>query len=331
MTPIAPHIAAFLRERLPLQRGASSHTTASYAYTFQLLFQFASDRFKMAPSQLGLEQLDAPLVMDFLAYLETVRHNTASTRNARLAAIKSFMRFLEYRLPALLDQCHRVLAIPSKRVEVPLITYLSLTEMEAILNTPDVRTRMGIRDRAMLHLGFAAGLRVSELITLPLTALTFQPVPSVRVCGKGRHERALPLWKQATADLRAWLAVRGEQAAPEVFLSTGGRALTRVGFTYVLQKYVAAAALNCPSLRGKTISPHVLRHTCAMIIFQATKDLRKVSLWLGHAHMQTTEIYLRADPVEKIEAIEAVTPPSLRRGQFTVPDKLIALLQGSSL
>ena len=122
MTPISPHIAAFLRERLPLQRGASSHTTASYAYTFQLLFQFASDRFKVAPSQLGLEQLDAPLVMDFLAYLETGRHNTASTRNARLAAIKSFMRFLEYRLPALLDQCHRVLAIPSKRVDVPLIT-----------------------------------------------------------------------------------------------------------------------------------------------------------------------------------------------------------------
>jgi len=331
MTPIAPHIAAFLRERLPLQRGASSHTTASYAYTFQLLFRFASDRFKVAPSQLGLEQLDAPLVMDFLAYLETGRHNTASTRNARLAAIKSFMRFLEYRLPALLDQCQRVLAIPSKRVDVPLITYLSVAEMEAILNAPDLRTRMGIRDRAMLHLGFATGLRVSELITLPLTALTFQPVPSIRVCGKGRRERALPLWKQAAADVRAWLAVRGEQFAPEIFLSASGQALTRVGFTYVLQKCVAAAVPNCPSLHGKTISPHVLRHTCAMIIFQATKDLRKVSLWLGHAHMQTTEIYLRADPVEKIEALEAVTPPSLRRGQFTVPDKLIALLQGSSL
>jgi len=331
MTPIAPHIAAFLRERLPLQRGASSHTTASYAYTFQLLFQFASDRFKVAPSQLVLEQLDAPLVMDFLAHLETVRHNTASTRNARLAAIKSFLRFLEYRLPALLDQCHRVLAIPSKRVDVPLITYLSMTEMEAILNAPDVRTRMGLRDRAMLHLGFAAGLRVSELTTLPMTALTFQPVPSIRVCGKGRRERALPLWKQAAADVRAWLAVRGEQSAPEIFLSASGQALTRVGFTYVLQKYVAAAVPHCPSLHGKTISPHVLRHTCAMIIFQATKDLRKVSLWLGHAHMQTTEMYLRADPVEKIEAIEAVTPPSLRRGQFTVPDKLIALLQGSSL
>ena len=269
--------------------------------------------------------------MDFLTHLETTRHNTASTRNARLAAIKSFVRFLEYRLPALLDQCYRILAIPSKRVDVSLLTYLSMTEMEAILNAPDVRTRMGIRDRAMLHVGFATGLRVSELISLPLTALTFQPVPSIRVWGKGRRERALPLWKQAAADVRAWLAVRGEQSVPELFLSASGRGLTRVGFTYVLQKYVAAAVPSCPSLHGKTISPHVMRHTCAMIIFQATKDLRKVSLWLGHAHMQTTEIYLRADPVEKIEALEAVTPPSLRRGQFTVPDKLIALLQGVSL
>jgi integrase/recombinase XerD len=331
MTPIAPHIATFLREQLPRQRGASTHTTESYAYTFQLLFQFASQRFKVPPSQLVLEQLDASLVMDFLAYLETTRHNTASTRNARLAAIKSFVRFLEYRLPALLDQCHRILAIPSKRVDVSLITYLSMTEMEAILNAPDLRTRRGIRDRAMLHVGFATGLRVSELLSLPLTALTFQPTPSLRVWGKGRRERALPLWKQAAADVRAWLAVRGEQSAPELFLSASGRGLTRVGFTYVLQKYVAAAVPSCPSLHGKMISPHVTRHTCAMIIFQATKDLRKVSLWLGHAHMQTTEMYLRADPVEKIEALEAVTPPSLRRGQFTVPDKLIALLQGASL
>jgi site-specific recombinase XerD len=316
---------------LPRHRGASVHTTESYASTFHLLFQFASQRFKVSPSQLKLEQLDASLVRDFLTHLETTRHNTASTRNARLAAIKSFLRFLEYRLPALLDHCHRILAIPSQRVAVSLMTYLSMSEMEAIVNAPEMRTRMGIRDRAMLHGGFATGLRVSELIALPLTALTFHPTPSLRVWGKGRRERALPLWKQAAADVRAWLAMRGEQSAPELFLSASGRGLTRGGFTYVLQKYVAAAMPSCPSLHGKTISPHVMRPTCAMIIFQATKDLRKVSLWVGHAHRQTTEIYLRADPVEKIEALEAVTPPSLRRGQFTVPDKLIALLQGVSL
>jgi integrase/recombinase XerD len=204
-----------------------------------------------------------------------------------------------------------------------------MAEMQAILNAPDLRTRAGIRDRAMLHVGFAAGLRVSELTGLLLTAVTLQPTPMLRVTGKGRKERSLPLWKQTAADVRAWLAVRGEAPAPELFLNASGKPMTRMGFTYLLRKHVNTAIRTCPSLIGKQVAPHVLWHTCAMTIFQATGDLRKVSLWLGHAHMQTTEIYLRADPVEKIEAIEAVTPPSLQRGRFTVPDKLIASLRGA--
>ena len=193
MTPIAPHITAFLRERLPLQRGASVHTCESYAYTFQLLFEFASIRFKVTPSKLNLEQIDAPLVMDFLGHIESARGNSASTRNVRLAAIKSFMRFVEHRVPSVLEQSLRVLAIPSKKTDVPLINYLSITEMQAILNVPDIRTRAGIRDRAMLHLCFVAGLRVSELVGLPLSAVMLQPTPTIRVMGKGRKERCLPL------------------------------------------------------------------------------------------------------------------------------------------
>ena len=180
----------------------------------------------------------------------------------------------------------------------------------------------------MMHLCFAAGLRVSELLTLPLTALTFHPTAMVQVQGKGRRERALPLWRQTADDLQAWLAVRGNNTVPHVFLSAHGRAMTRMGFTHLLHKYVGLAAPGCPSLHEKHVTPHVLRHTCAMIILQATGDLRKVSLWLGHADMQTTEVYLRADPTEKIAALEAVVPPTLRRGAFTVPDKLIASLQG---
>jgi integrase/recombinase XerD len=328
MTPIAPHITAFLRERLPLQRGASVHTCESYAYTFQLLFTYMSQRLNRQPSELCLEQLDAPIVMDFLAYLETERGNSPSTRNTRLAAITSFMRFVEYRVPAMLEQSRRVLAIPTKKTAVPLVKHLSMTEMQAILDAPDLQTRAGIRDRAMLHLCFAAGLRVAELLTLPLTAVTFHPTPVVRVLGKGRRERALPLWNQTADDLRAWCAVRGEVRVPELFLNAQGKVMTREGFAYVLRKYVRSAAHRCPSLEGKAVSPHVLRHTCAMMILQATGDLRKVSLWLGHADMQTTEVYLRADPTDKLEAIEAVVPPMLRRGQFTVPDKLIALLHG---
>ena len=327
MTPIAPHITAFLRERLPLQRGASVHTCESYAYTSQLLFEFASIRFKVTPSKLNLEQIDAPLVMDFLGHIESARGNSASTRNARLAAIKSFMRFVEHRVPSVLEQSLRVLAIPSKKTDVPLINYLSISEIQAILNVPDIRTRSGIRDRAMLHLCFVAGLRVSELVGLPLSAVMLQPTPTIRVMGKGRKERCLPLWKQTAADLRSWLAVRGEVPTPELFINARGEPMTRKGFTYLLDKYAQLAMENCLSLKGKNISPHVLRHSCAMMLYQATGDLRKVSLWLGHAQMQTTEVYLRADPTEKIDAIDKVIPPTLKRGQFTVPDKLIAALQ----
>jgi len=328
MTPIAPHITAFLRERLALQRGASVHTCDSYAYTFQLLFAFASQRLGMTPSALCLEHLDAALVMDFLAHLEAERGNSARTRNARLAAIKSFMKFVEYRVPSSLEHSRRILAIPSKKTALPLVNHLSMAEMHAILDAPDVRTRYGLRDRAMMHLCFAAGLRVSELLTLPLTALSFHPTPTVQIQGKGRRERALPLWKQTADDLRAWLAVRGTLTVPEVFLSAHGRAMTRMGFTHMLHKYRGLAATRCPSLKEKHVTPHVLRHTCAMMILQATGDLRKVSLGLGHADMQTTEVYLRADPTEKIAALESIMPPALRRGQFTVPDKLIASLRG---
>jgi integrase/recombinase XerD len=330
MIAIAPHISAFLRERLPLQRGASVHTCDSYACSFLLLFEFASRRFGVTPSALSLEHIDAALVMDFLAHLEAGRGNSPSTRNVRLAAIKSFMRFVEYRVPSLLEQSRRILAIPTKKTDQPLIQHLSMAEMHAILEAPDTYTRSGIRDRAMLHLCFCAGLRVTELVTSPLTAVTWHPTPSIHIAGKGRRHRVLPLWKQTAEDLQAWLAVRGEVSTPALFVNAQGRTMTRVGFTYVLTKHVQRATHNCPSLVGKTVSPHVLRHTCAMILFQATGDLRKVSLWLGHAHMQTTEVYLRADPSEKLEAIESVVPPSLRRGQFSVPDRLIALLRGQA-
>lgn len=327
MNPIAPHITAYLRERLPLQKGASPHTCDSYAHTFRLLFEFASARFKVTPSKLYLEQIDAKLVMDFLMHLESSRKNSAKTRNARLAAIKSFMRFVEHRVPLLLDQSSRIQAIPSKKCNTALISYLCPEEMQAILNSPDIRTREGIRDRAMLHVAFSAGLRVSELTGLLLTDVVLQPTATIHVMGKGRKERVLPLLKQSAADLRSWLTIRGDLRVPELFVNARGEAMTRAGFAYLLDKHAKVASKYCSSLFSKRISPHVLRHTCAMVLFQATGDLRKVSLWLGHAQMQTTEVYLRADPLEKIETIEGIMPLNLKRGRFTVPDKLIASLQ----
>jgi len=183
----------------------------------------------------------------------------------------------------------------------------------------------------MIHLCFAAGLRVTELVTLPLAATTLGQAPMVHVVGKGRRERELPVWRAAAADLRAWLAVRNGGGAQELFLSAGGHALTRSGFDYVLAKHVAAASKECPTLAKKVVSPHVLRHTCAMTILAATGDIRKVSLWLGHSNQKTTEVYLHADITEKLAIAGAVVPPSLRRGRFTVPDALIASLKGRSL
>lgn len=326
MTPIAPHITAFLQQRLPLERGASVNTCESYAYTFRLLFRYASDRLKVAPAQLQLEQLDASLLVNFLAYLETERSNSANSRNTRLAAIKSFMHFMGYRVPSALEQIARILAIPTKKTESRLVNHLTTPEMQAILDAPDPRTRAGIRDRAMLHLCFAGGLRVSELIGLRSEHLTLHPQASVLIHGKGRRQRCLPLWKVTTVALRAWVAIRGPILTPELFLNAQGEPLTRAGFEYVLRKHVHAATRSCPSLPAKHISPHVLRHTCALTILQATHDLRKVSLWLGHANMQTTEMYTRADLSVKLETLEAVTAPTLRSGRFKATDALIAAL-----
>jgi len=331
MTPLAPHITAFLRERLPLQRGASENTCDTYAYAFKLFFEYAAERLRMAPSDLQVEHLDAPMVLDFLAFLETERGNCPATRNARLAAIKSFMHFLEYRIPAILEQSRRVLAIPVKKTEVTLVKHLTIEEMEVILNTPDPRTRYGIRDRAMLHMCFSAGMRVSELVSLPMSAVTLHSNPSVRIIGKGRKERILSLWKETARDIRAWIAVRGNTPAQELFLNARGQPMTRSGFEYILRKHVKTAVPKCPSLSGKEVFPHALRHTCAMTILQATNDIRKVSLWLGHASIQTTQAYLRADPTEKLEAIESVIPLNLRQGRFRATDKLISSLQAKGL
>jgi site-specific recombinase XerD len=329
MTPIAPDIEAFLREHLCLHRGASQHTCDSYAYSFQLLFEFAAKRLRVKPSALMLEQLDSGLVSRFLEYLEDERNNAPETRNVRLAAIKSFFHFLEHRRPSALEQIRRVLAIPFKKTSTRLVPYLTREEVQAVLDAADPTTRDGIRDRAMLHLAVCAGLRVSELIGLRLNEVS---LPSMSVCvrGKGRRERVLPLWKPTAAALRAWLAIREKTSAPEVFVNARGQPMSRWGFAYVLKQHVKAAQQQCPELRTKRISPHVLRHTCAMIVLQATQDIRKVSLWLGHSELATTEIYTRGDPSEKLEAIEAIVPPHLRKGSFRSPDKLMAMLRGNA-
>lgn len=329
MTDIAPHITAFLRQRLGVERAASPHTCDTYAYAFQLLFAFASHKLGIPPSALQLEHIDAPLVLAFLEHLQSDRGNASRTRNARLTAIKSFMHFVEYRVPATLEQIKCVLAIPIQRTDRRVVDHLNAEECKALLDAPDPTLRLGIRDRTMLHLSLTGGLRVSELVGLRLDDVMFEShYLNLQVRGKGRKHRLLTLWKSVAESMRAWLAVRGQAAVPELFLNARGQAMTRAGLEYVLRKHATAATERCPSLQGKRISPHVLRHTCALMVLQATGDIRKVALWLGHESIQTTEDYLRVDVMQRIEVLNSVMPPQLRPGKFRPRDKLIASLRG---
>jgi site-specific recombinase XerD len=238
-----------------------------------------------------------------------------------------WVRFLEYRLASSLDQSRQIHAIPMKRTDEALVAYLTRDELRALLDAPDPRVASGVRDRAMLHLAFAAGLRVSELIGLRHDQLEIQAPASIHVLGKGRRERRLPLWKETTTVLRAWLAVRPRDGDRELFLNARGRAMTRSGFEYILAVHAAEAARKQSSIAGKRVTPHVLRHTCAMHTLHATHDVRKVSLWLGHASLQSTEIYLRTDPTEKLAALNATMPPALKPGRFRPPDRLMEMLR----
>lgn len=327
MISIAPHITAYLQQHLPRERNASPNTGESYAYSFQLLFEYASQCLTVAPSAITLEQLDAPLILNYLTWLEEKRGNAISSRNVRLAAIKAFMHFMELRAPSALEQIRRILEIPAKKTVSRLIKHLTREEVQALLHAPDPSRRDGIRDRAMLHLCYAGGLRVSELLGVQLGDLKLHPQPTVLVQGKGRRQRCLPLWKETATAVRAWLAIRGAALVPELFFNARGQAMTRSGFEYILDKHIKTAARRCPSLKGKNVSPHSLRHSCALTILQSTKDIRKVSLWLGHASIQTTEIYTRVDPSVKLETLESVVPPQLRTGRFKATDKLLAAIK----
>jgi site-specific recombinase XerD len=327
MTALAGHLSTFLREHLPKDRAASTHTCETYAYSFMLLLRFAAERLRVNPSEIDLTQIDARLVLEFLTHIEKERGNTARTRNARLAAIKSFFRYLEYREPRCIDQARQIHGIPIKKTTEGLVAYLNREEIQALLDAPDASTAFGLRDRAMLHVAYACGLRVAELVSLRLDQYDTRTPPSIRVMGKGRRERVLPLWKETTTALNAWLKVRQANGAPELFHNAGERAMTRAGFEYILDKHVSTAKKKQPSIAKKRVTPHVLRHSCAMHILQATGDIRKVSLWLGHASIQSTEIYLRADPSEKLDALAMGVPPTLKRGKFQISDKLMAMLK----
>ena len=327
MTDLAKPLAAFLREYLPHTRGASPHTIESYVIALKMLITFLAGLLGIQPSRLEIKHLDTENLLAFLDHLETDRNNGVNTRNMRLAAIKALFRFIEYRYPEYLDIAARVRAIPFKKADQPPVDYLSHEEVQALLNAPDTATRTGLRDHTMLCLTYNAGLRVSELVSLPLDSLKQPELNQVRVMGKGRRGRILPLWKETSTALHNWLGVRPDGTDGHLFLNAYGTGMTRRGFAKRLAVYARAAASVVPSIADTTVSPHALRHACALHTLEATGDIRQVGLWLGHASIQTTEMYLRVDPVDKLKTLSERQPPGICEGTFKgVQDQVLAML-----
>jgi site-specific recombinase XerD len=318
----------FFTDRLLQQRHASPETVAGYRDSFRLLLRYAAERLGKAPSALSLEELDAPFIGEFLAHLERERGNGVRTRNARLAAIRSFFRYVALSEPGHALLCQRVLAMPSKRHERRCLEFLNREEIDSLLGAPSPTTWAGRRDRALLSLAIQTGLRVSELIGLRCQDVVLGTGAHVRCMGKGRKERCTPLRKEVTSILGAWL--RERQGLPEdpAFPSMQGGRLSRDAVEFLVSRHVRTAVGRCPSLKHKRVSPHVLRHTAAMELLRHGVDRSVIALWLGHESMETTQVYLHADLSLKEKALANTTPHGVKPGRFRPDDQLLAFLEG---
>jgi site-specific recombinase XerD len=327
MSVLAPTLQLFFTERLVRQCQASPHTLAAYRDTMRLLLGFAARQLGKQPSELEIDELDAPLIGAFLDHLEHDRGNGVRTRNSRLAAIRSLFRYAALRHPEHAAVIERVLAIPSKRFQRNLVTFLAEEEVEALLAAPDRSTWTGRRDRAMLMLAAQTGLRASELTGLRCDDVHLGSGAHVSCLGKGRKQRITPLTAATVALLRVWLAELGDQPEAPLFPTRSGRPLSRDGLERRLAKHSESAATACPSLREKKVTPHVLRHTAAMRLLRAGVDTSVIALWLGHEQVETTQVYLHADLAIKERALERTTPPEAKPGRYRPPDAVLAFLE----
>ena len=328
MSDLAPLLQRFFTDKLDRHLDASPHTKAAYADTFRLLLTYAERATGIAPSALTLADLDADRIGGFLPHLETERGTSVATRNARRAALRSFFTYASYRAPDAIATISQVLAIPAKRTKTTLVSFLTAPEAEALIAAPDTRTWLGRRDRLLLHLGIQTGLRVSELINLRVGDLQLGPHSQLECVGKGRKQRVIPLQKNTVRLLTAWLAELPPAREGPLFPTNSGTPLTRAAVGKLVTRHAQAAAQRCPSLTGKNVTPHTLRHTCAMSLLHAGIDTASIALWLGHASIQTTQIYLHADLELKQRTLERVPalderPPA----RYKASDALIAFLK----
>ncbi len=327
MSLLAPTLQAFFTERLITQRNSSPQTIAAYRDTFRLLLCFAHEQTGKQPFELDLDDLDAPLIGAFLAHLEQARGNSPSTRNARLGAIHSFYRFAGLGHPEHAATIARVMAIPTKRHERNTVSYLDLDEIKALLAAPDRDTWLGRRDHTLLVLMIQTGVRVSELVGLRVCDVHLGTGAHIRVTGKGRKKRATTLTGETVAIVRQWLTERQDEPADPLFPTRQGRPLSRYTVGVVVAKHAATAAASCPSLTAKRVTPHVLRHTNAMLLRAKAVDIATIALWLGHESTQTTHIYEHADPALKEQAIARTAPLGAKPGRYRPTDTLLAFLE----
>jgi integrase/recombinase XerD len=327
MSALAPTLQAFFTDRLMAQRQASPNTIAGYRDVFRLLLSYAAEQTGTKPCDLAIADLDAPLIAAFLDHLERDRGNSVRTRNHRLAAIHSLFAYAALRHPEDAASIQRVLAIPAKRFERNLVTFLTEDEVDALLAACDLDRWTGRRDHALLVLGIQTGLRISELTGLTRADVILGVGAHVHCIGKGRKERRTPLVPTTTDVLRAWLDERHANPCDPLFPTTTGTPLSRDAIERRIALHVSTAADSCPSLTTKRVTAHTLRHTCAMRLLASGVDLTVIALWLGHEQVSTTGIYLHADMSQKERAIARATAPATKPGPYRAPDTLLAFLE----
>jgi site-specific recombinase XerD len=319
-------LEAFFMDRLMKQRQASQHTIASYRDTFRLLLLFLKEQYNIPPSNVTLSDLKAPVIVNFLGYLERQRCNKPRSRNIRLAAIRSFFHYIAFEEPGYADLIQRVLAIPSKKWNRKLVSFLSREETDVMVNAPNVDTFLGKRDHILLALASQTGLRVSEITNLKCRDVIEGSCVYIHCQGKGRKERSVPLTKSTGKKVITWL--RQRQSGPEdyIFKNSRGKQLSRDGVAYILDKYVVMAQQKCPSLRTKRVSPHVLRHTTAVNLLEGGVDQSVIALWLGHESVETTQIYLHASLAYKEKILGKITEGKGKMIKYRPSDRLLNFL-----
>lgn len=325
--PFPALLQKFFAQRLIQQRHASPRTVTAYRDSFRLLLAFAHRQLRKRPSDITIEDLDSRLILAFLKHLEEERHNCIRSRNARFAAIRSFMEYVSFEEPSALALAQSVLAIPMKRFEQPLVGFLSREHIEAILAAPDGNSWTGQRDRVMLTTLYNTGARVSELIGMRVSDLTLGPTAWVRIRGKGRKERSVPLWADTAKELKRWLRQYPRAMDEPLFPSRSGGPLTRIGVTERLKLATQRASQKYPELAKRRIFPHLIRHSVAMHMLQAGIDVTVIALWLGHESPVTTHRYIEADLQMKDRALKKLRAPSHAPVRYRPKDDVLRFLQ----